>query len=107
MLRLGITTGADLREGAGCKPICFFDPAWYRRAYGLARGISPLVHYLGHRRTQRFAPNPDFDLAFYLDRHRAEIGPNRDPFMHHVRHGAALRDLAPSRNLTRPPTGTR
>ena len=87
-----------LRKGerTGAKPICFFDPAWYRRTYRLPEGTLALGHYLTHRRTQRFAPNPDFDIAYYLDRHRDEIGPNRDPFMHHLRNGAALRDLDPS-----------
>ena len=58
--------------------------------------MSPLQHYLAHRRSQRVAPNPLFDLDFYLERHGDEIGANRDPFMHHVRNGAALRDLDPS-----------
>ncbi len=83
-------------ERAGCRPVPFFDPGWYRVAYGLAERASPLAHYLQHRRSQRVAPNPHFDLAFYLARHGAEIGRNRDPFMHHVRHGAAGRDLDPS-----------
>lgn len=83
-------------ERAGCRPICFFDPAWYRATYALARRVSPLAHYLEHRRSQRVAPNAWFDLGFYLGRHGDEIGTNRDPFMHHVRNGAALRDLDPS-----------
>ena len=83
-------------ERAGCRPIPLFDPAWYRSAYKLARKTSPLAHYLAQRRTQKFAPNPMFNLPFYLDRHGTEIGANRDPFMHHVRNGAALRDLDPS-----------
>ena len=83
-------------EAGGCRPICFFDPAWYRSAYGLARGVSPLAHYLVHRRSQTVAPNPLFDLDFYLARHGEEIGRNRDPFMHLVRNGAALRDCDPS-----------
>ena len=83
-------------ERTGCRPIPFFEPAWYKTAYRLKRNVSPLAHYLAHRRAQRVAPNPLFDLAFYLERHRDEIGPNRDPFMHHVRNGAAGRDLDPS-----------
>ena len=83
-------------ERAGCRPVPFFDPAWYRAAYGLAPDASPLAHYLVHRRGQQVAPNAAFDLAFYLARHGAEIGRNRDPFMHHVRNGAAGRDLDPS-----------
>lgn len=83
-------------ERAGCRPVPFFDPAWYRSAYRIGRRASPLAHYLRHRRTQQVAPNPHFDLAFYLARYGAEIGPNRDPFMHHLRNGAAGRDLDPS-----------
>ena len=83
-------------EHAGCRPIPFFEPAWYGTAYELTEGTSPLAHYLQHRRSQQVAPNPHFDLAFYLTRHGGEIGPNRDPFMHHVRNGAAGRDLDPS-----------
>ncbi len=82
-------------EAAGCRPIAYFDPAWYRRAYGLDRSASALRHYLANRRSQRVAPNPHFDLDYYLARHGDEIGPNRDPFAHLVRCGAA-RDLDPS-----------
>ena len=87
-----------IREGerAGCRPIAFFDPAWYKSAYRLKRGASPLAHYLAHRRMGQVAPNPHFDLPFYLNCHGGEIGPNRDPFMHYVRNGAAGRDLDPS-----------
>ncbi len=82
-------------EAAGFRPICFFDPDWYRRAYDPPRGATALRHYLENRRSRPLAPNPDFDVAFYLDRHGAEIGPNRDPFGHLLRCGAA-RDLDPS-----------
>jgi len=82
-------------EAAGLSPICTFDPAWYRRTYRLPRRTSPLAHFLANRRSQRFAPNPHFDLDFYLSRHGDEIGPNRDPFAHLLRHGAG-RDLDPS-----------
>jgi len=82
-------------EAMGFRPISYFDPIWYTQAYGLERGASALAHYLAHRRSQQLAPNPHFDLAFYLDRHREEIGPNRDPFAHLLRCGAE-RDLDPS-----------
>ncbi|ACK85837.1 hypothetical protein [Methylorubrum extorquens] len=82
-------------ESAGCRPVCYFDPHWYARTYRLPSRANALAHYLAHRRSQRFAPNPDFDLAFYLDRYGVEIGPNRDPFAHHLRFGAA-RDIDPS-----------
>jgi hypothetical protein len=82
-------------EAAGRRPIAYFDPVWYRDAYALPRRASALGHYLANRRSQRFAPNPHFDLAFYMERYGAEIGPNRDPFAHLVMWGAA-RDLDPS-----------
>lgn len=82
-------------EAAGRRPIASFDPAWYRGTYRLPAYVAPLRHFLEHRRSQRFSPNPLFDLAFYLARHGAEIGPNRDPFAHLIRCGAG-RDLDPS-----------
>jgi hypothetical protein len=82
-------------ETASCRPVAYFDPAWYRDAYALPRRASALGHYLANRRSQRFAPNPHFDLAFYMARYGAEIGPNRDPFAHLVMWGAA-RNLDPS-----------
>jgi hypothetical protein len=82
-------------EAAGCQPIAYFDPAWYRRAYAVPRDVSALAHYLINRRSQRFAPNPHFDIIFYLERYGAGIGPNRDPFAHLVRCGAT-QDLDPS-----------
>lgn len=85
-----------LGEALGCWPINFFDPGWYRIEYQLPAGASPLRHYLTHRRSQRFSPNRWFDLHFYLEHHRHDIGPNRDPFMHFVRYGAAMKDFDPS-----------
>jgi hypothetical protein len=82
-------------EAMGLRPTPSFDPAWYAQRYALARGVSPLRHYLQRRRTQRFAPNPHFDLDFYLAAHGEEIGPNRDPYAHFLRFGAA-RGLDPS-----------
>ncbi|MFD0935805.1 hypothetical protein ACFQ12_11520, partial [Methylobacterium trifolii] len=82
-------------EVLGCRPVPYFDPAWYRRTYGLGPGTGALAHFLAHRRGQGVSPNPLFDPAFYLARHGAEIGANRDPFMHLIRCGAT-RDLDPS-----------
>ncbi|MDV2987912.1 UNVERIFIED_CONTAM: hypothetical protein Q9R58_26765 [Methylobacteriaceae bacterium AG10] len=105
-----------LGEASGCRPVCYFDPHWYARTYRLPRRACALAHFLTHRRSQRFAPNPNFDLAFYLDRYGVEIGPNRDPFAHHLRFGA-VRDIDPSPHfdseryrqskMTDPPAGTR
>lgn len=101
-------------EAEGCRPICFFDPAWYRRAYRLTASQAPLRHYLTNRRSGRYAPNSHFDLAFYMARYGEEIGPNRDPFAHLLRHGVD-RDLDPSphfdsatyRRLSMAPDGVR
>ena len=82
-------------EPNGFRPSCLFDPAWYRVAYNIASDQLALAHYLEHRRSQSVAPNPNFDITFYLSRHGADIGPNRDPFMHLMRWGATL-DLDPS-----------
>ncbi len=82
-------------EKAGCRPSCLFDPEWYRRTYRVPANRLALAHFLEHRRSQRVAPNPHFDLAFYLGRHGEEVGLNRDPFAHLLRWGAT-RDLDPS-----------
>jgi len=75
-------------ERSGLRPVCYFDPAWYAGRYDLPARISPLKHYLTHRRSQAYAPNSLFDLDDYLRRYGAEIGPNRDAFVHLLRRGA-------------------
>ena len=74
-------------EAAGLKPSVHFDPLWYSRAYGLSPWQSALRHYLEHRRGQRVAPNPAFDLPAYLAHAAGRLGPNRDAFADWRRQG--------------------
>src|SRR5579862_1000999 len=43
----------------GRKPSQTFDPAWYRTSNSLGPDENALAHYLKHRATGRFSPNPD------------------------------------------------
>jgi hypothetical protein len=72
-------------ETQDMQPSRHFQPRWYAQTYGLPKWQSALGHYLAHRRTQIFSPNPAFDITHYLQRHAAEIGPNRDAFAHYLR----------------------
>ncbi len=90
----GVPTAMDpllhyllLGEAAGRAPSRWFAPSWYAEAHAVPPGRSPLAHFLAHRRSQRVSPNPDFDLAAYLARHVARLGPGRDPFADFLRHG--------------------
>jgi hypothetical protein len=85
-------------ETKGRRPVVYFDPTWYRAAYGLNADESPLAHYLRHRRSQRFSPIEAFDVAYYLERYRDLVGPNRDPFAHFLQTGT-FRDLDPSKDF--------
>jgi hypothetical protein len=82
-------------EAAGRRPIVYFDPLWYRNTYRVPKKQSALAHYLAHRRSQRFAPNPEFDLAWYLRTYGAQVGRNRDPFSHYLMAGT-YGDVRPS-----------
>ena len=104
MYRARYLAGADIDplvhylqkgEASGLRPIATFDPSWYQRRYALPPGTSPLAHFLFDRCSQRFAPNPDFNLAFYMSGHGATLGPNRDPFAHFLLEGMT-KDLDPS-----------
>jgi hypothetical protein len=48
----------------------------------LAPTVSPLAHYLQHRREQRFSPLPKFDVSAYCQEHAATMLSNRDPYAH-------------------------
>ena len=85
----------QIGEAAGRRPIVYFDPAWYRVTYGIAVGQSPLAHFMVHRRSQKFSPNADFDLDFYLRAHGEKVGANRDPFAHFLQTGT-YQDVDPS-----------
>ena len=82
-------------EQAGRRPVIYFDPAWYREAYGLAAGVSPLAHYLVHRRGQGYAPNALFDPAWYIAHSATPVHRNRDPFTHFLIAGMH-QDVRPS-----------
>lgn len=82
-------------EPAGRRPVAYFDPEWYRTEYGIPPGRSMLAHYLAHRRTQRYSPNPLFDVGWYVQRYGEDVGPNRDPFAHYL-HSGTFTDVRPS-----------
>jgi hypothetical protein len=82
-------------EHAGHRPVIYFDPLWYRARNQLGPAASPLRHFLEHRRSQRYSPNPWFDAAWYMRKYGGEVGPNRDPFAHYLRVGIS-HDVDPS-----------
>ena len=43
-------------EAEGRPPCAWFDPPWYRLAYGIPPGASPLAHFLVHRTGGEFLP---------------------------------------------------
>jgi hypothetical protein len=86
-------------EAAGRRPIAYFDPVWYRDAYRLGSHEIALAHYLAHRRSQSFSPNPLFDVSWYLSVHHLEIGVDHDPFLHFLR-ASTLADVDPSPNFS-------
>jgi hypothetical protein len=73
-------------EVHGERPGPHFDPIWYAETYAVEPWRSALGHYLANRRSQRFSPNPGFDVVAYMAKHRASVGDNRDPFAHYMRH---------------------
>lgn len=82
-------------EPAGRRPVPYFDPAWYRATYAVPDGMTSLAHFLRHRRSQTVSPHPLFDVGWYVDRQRAVLGPNRDPFAHYLLAGTTA-DIDPS-----------
>lgn len=82
-------------EAANRRPIVYFDPHWYRAKYDIPAGALCLAHFLQNRRSQKFSPNALFDEAWYVERNRDVVGPNRDPFAHFLQAGT-YRDLDPS-----------
>lgn len=85
-------------EIRGRRPVVYFDPDWYRKAYKLAPETSPLRHFLEFRRTQKFSPNAEFDVQWYMERNSQSLGGNRDPFAHFLQNGT-YEDLDPSPNF--------
>lgn len=96
--RLGINPLAHYvieGEDAGRRPVVYFDPIWYRSKYGVPCSENVLAHYLRRRRNQTISPNPLFDVRWYLEHHKEEIGPCRDAFAHYL-HAGMYRDIQPS-----------
>ena len=77
------------------RPVLWFDPVWYRTEYAVTDGRLALAHYLTHRHTGTFSPNPLFDATWYVSRHGATIPLGIDPFTHYLFHGA-MQDIDPS-----------
>jgi hypothetical protein len=61
-----------------------FDPAWYRSAYNLSSGTSPLRHFLAHRGTGEFAPDWTLYAVPYLPLYRDILTAGEDPFHHYL-----------------------
>lgn len=82
-------------EPAGRRPVVYFDPVWYRQTYDVPPDRSALWHFLTYRRGQTVSPNALFDVAWYVERNRDALGPNRDPFAHYLQMGT-VSDVDPS-----------
>jgi len=65
---------------------CLFDPAWYRRTYGL-RQADPIEHFLRSGGRMGFNPNEEFDCAAYFDANPDVAAAGVNPFLHFLRHG--------------------
>lgn len=98
VVRLGInplTHYAVQGEASGRRPSVFFDPDYYRHRYAVPRTQSALAHFLANRRTQCFSPTELFDVEWYVDRHRSDLGRSGDPFAHFLQAGT-YGDVDPS-----------
>ena len=82
----------------GRKPSLLFDPSWYRRANALTGGECALAHYLSNRRSNRFAPIPDFDIEHYISSYPDIAAAGIDAFEHFVLYGYR-EGRVPSRNF--------
>ena len=71
-------------ERAGSKPSPWFEPAWYRVKYQLAEAENALAHYLAHRSSGLFSPNPDFDVVAYCAIHPRDRATISDPFEEYI-----------------------
>ncbi|VTZ23751.1 Glycosyl transferase family 2 [Methylocella tundrae] len=67
-----------------------FDANWYKTEYpeSVARGFSPLVHYLLEGARQGARPHILFDPAWYR-RSRAPTQRDQDPLLDYIKYGAA------------------
>jgi hypothetical protein len=65
-------------------PSPWFNPAWYRHAYGLPVGQSPLEHFLQRRTTGQFLPCAALYLVPHLPPWRDDATNGVDPFNHYL-----------------------
>lgn len=70
-------------ERQGLRPGPHFDPAWYREQYHLSADVSPLQHFLQHRRRGLVSPLPDFDVENYCRTHPEVLAQGLDPYEHY------------------------
>ena len=76
----------------------FFDPVWYRNAYGVPDDISALAHFLAHRREGTVSPNEYFDPVWHAARKGEPVRAGRDPFARYLVTGLTD-DVPPSLNF--------
>ena len=67
-------------ENEGRRPSPWFDPAWYRAAYPVPIGESPLEHFLARRTSGDFLPCPELYLAPRTPPWRDAVAAGADPF---------------------------
>jgi hypothetical protein len=67
-------------EAEGRFPSPWFNPAWYRLAYHIPAGQSPLEHFLARRTSARFLPCPALYLAPHVQPWRDDGTVGVDPF---------------------------
>lgn len=85
--RVGIDPLAHYRrygEAEGRYPSPWFDPAWYRAAYGVPAGEFALDHFLAWRTTGRFLPCAALYPVPLLSPWREDIAAGADPFDHYL-----------------------
>jgi hypothetical protein len=67
-----------------------FDPAWYASRLApesRCTGFEAFDHYMTVGRSARWAPGPDFDPAWYLQRYNDVAASGLDPLIHYIRFG--------------------
>jgi len=86
------------REGdrSGLRPAPHFDPAWYRASYALSPESLALAHFLAHRISGRFLPNPLLYAVPFLPEYAPMQAAGMDPFERYLRDARpnALPDVA-------------
>ncbi len=82
-------------ERLGFRPGPHYDPAWYRRAFGMSRAMSPLAHYLANRASDpHLLPSAELYAVRHLRGLRTRAG--GDPIERYLESGAqpASADMA-------------